>query len=269
MIDVLREFLQAVRGLRSNLRTLRTHHVNRADILDNVRVMVDEYFRHVRPILANKFLGDSLASVDTLLQDLLRFSQRRTTTAKYRETTSALQGALETFEIAGVAEVPGQPENRTNQFDRLEASILGTLDKLCPPAGACYKQALHDLRDSGRMSWRGTAAEIRETVREVLDKLAPDEAVQESPGFQLENGARGPTMKQKVRFILKSRRYSESARKPVEDAAGLIEERVGSLVRSVHDRSSSSVHVERNRQEVVSIKRFADAALAELLEVKD
>jgi hypothetical protein len=59
------------------------------------------------------------------------------------------------------------------------------------------------------MSWRGPATDFRESLRETLDHLAPDSAVKAEPGFKLEQNTSGPTMKQKVRFILKKRGVSK------------------------------------------------------------
>ena len=55
------------------------------------------------------------------------------------------------------------------------------------------------------MSYRGTANEIRETLRETLSYLAPDSEVEKQKNFKLEKGHNKPTQKQKVHFILKQR----------------------------------------------------------------
>ena len=78
-------------------------------------------------------------------------------------------------------------------------------------------------------TFRGTASELREALRETLDHLAPDEDVMKAPGFKLERDRKAPTQKQKVRFILRSRRVPKGARKTPEDSVSLIEE----LTRSV------------------------------------
>jgi hypothetical protein len=153
------------------------------------------------------------------------------------------------------------------ELSPVELRILSTIEKLCPTAADSYKQAIEDLNNESRFSWRGTAGELREALREVLDTLAPDEEVQKGPGFKLEKDARGPTMKQKVAFVLKSRKQPEAARKTVEQAADVVEEKVGGFVRSVYNRSSVSVHTSRDKSEVLSVKRFVDTVLVELLEI--
>ncbi|SRR6266480_1187217 len=148
-----------------------------------------------------------------------------------------------------------------------EGAILATLEKMIPTAGASYKQALLDVQQQGRVSYRGTAAELREVVREVLDHLAPDREVTASMGFKLEDGLKGPSMKQKVRFILKARKVPEAARHTAEDSIKHLDENIPALSRSVYNRGSMDVHMGRTREEVLNFKLYADAILGELLEI--
>ena len=126
------------------------------------------------------------------------------------------------------------------------------------PSIASYERALRDITQAGtRISWRGTAAELRETLREVLNHLAPDEQVMASPGFQPEEGQSKPTQKQKVMFILKARGSSSL----------VINGAVASLTRSTYQTASASTHVGADAKEIKNIKRYIDALLAELLEI--
>jgi len=138
---------------------------------------------------------------------------------------------------------------------------------MLPDAAASYRQVLRDLQDGGRFSYRGTAAELREVVREVLDHLAPDEDVTKSAGFKLEPGQKGPTMKQKVRFILRARKVGDSARETSETSAQHLDEGVASVGRAVYTRGSTAVHTARPLEEVLNYKGYADAVLAELLAI--
>ena len=52
-------------------------------------------------------------------------------------------------------------------------------------------------------------------------------------------------------------------------AVETVEEKVGALVRSVYGRSSGSVHVSQDEQEVVAVKYYVEAVLADLLEVRE
>jgi hypothetical protein len=199
------------------------------------------------------------------MQELLRLAQGRSRKVRYLEVLTSLNQAWRELEIAALplaSPLIGIPELKESQ-----EAIARTLEQTCTPAAHCYRQALEDLRSEKRISWRGTASELREALRELLDKLAPDEDVKQAPGFKHEDGLKTPTMKQKVRFILKSRRWSESERKQVEDIADVVDEKVGAFVRSVYSSSSANVHTEPAKKDVQSILRFVETCFAELLEL--
>ena len=149
----------------------------------------------------------------------------------------------------------------------VETQILTTLRKLLPSAGLSYEQALRDLRGAPKLSYRGTAVELREALREVLDHLAPDADVMRSPGFKLEKDAARPTMKQKAHFILKARGAVSGALATPRDAIQRVEDASASLARSVYTRGSVSTHVATTREEVLTMKPYVDGVLAELLQV--
>ncbi len=55
--------------------------------------------------------------------------------------------------------------------------------------------------------------------------------------------------------------------KPAEDAVAAVENSVGSLARSVYNRGSLSTHIATTRREVLTFKGYADAVLADLLQI--
>jgi len=101
-----------------------------------------------------------------------------------------------------------------------------------------------------------------------LDALAPDVEVVNRDGFRLELDAKRPTMKQKARFILMLNKKGSNAVGAVVDTIELVEEKFSALVRSIYSRSSGSVHSPSGRSEVVSIKRFVDIVLTDLLGIE-
>ncbi len=149
----------------------------------------------------------------------------------------------------------------------VERGIVSTLERMLPQTSLSYRQVLSDIGGGQRISYRGTASELREVVREVLDHLAPDAEVFSSPGFRPDKDRTGPTMKQKVRYILKARGVGESSRATPERAAELLEEQIAGFVRSTYDRGSVSTHGATTRAQLLTFKGYADAALAELLQV--
>ncbi|WP_316206782.1 MULTISPECIES: hypothetical protein [unclassified Bradyrhizobium] len=148
-----------------------------------------------------------------------------------------------------------------------DEQIIKTLQDLVPAAALSYQQALRDLADDSRVSFRGPALELRETLRETLDHLAPDKEVEAMDGYKREPERKGPTMKQKVRFIRSARGLSKSSGAVPEQTATTIDELVGSLTRSVYDMSSVATHVAKERKAVARIKLYVVAVLHEMLEI--
>jgi hypothetical protein len=91
--------------------------------------------------------------------------------------------------------------------------------------------------------------------------------VMASAGFKLETGLNGPTMKQKMRFILRARKVGDAQRQTAEDSVAHLDENIAALGRSVYTRGSVDVHTGRARQEILNFKMYADAVLGELLEI--
>jgi hypothetical protein len=147
-----------------------------------------------------------------------------------------------------------------------EDQIIAALEAKVPSAAPCYEQAVRDLGDDRRISYRGTANELRSAVWEVLEQLAPDADVMAADGFILEAGQKTPTRKQKARHILRAR-LGESARQAPEATLELIEAHVAGLTAGLYNRSSASSHLEAERGEISQIKMYVDAFLAEVLEI--
>jgi hypothetical protein len=141
--------------------------------------------------------------------------------------------------------------------------IIDKLDALVPSAALSYKQAILDLSDDSRISFRGPALELREALREILDRLAPDGEVTAEPGYKQDKDRIGPTMKQKVRFIMKGKRSSSDAS---EQTVTAFEEAIAGLTRAVSERSSKAAHVASERQTVAQLRRFMVVIFHEILE---
>jgi len=243
-------------------------HVNSSDLRQQAREIVQEYFREVKPALHRLGVTDSTPTeLDSDMQSLIGLAAGRNTKSSYQKLVRAVKAKrkeVETgLEFLIGAEVPAP----RFKIGHVEEAIIKTLDTMLPAAAASYRQVLVDVQDGGRLSYRGTAAELREVVREVLDHLAPDDGVMKTPGFKLEPGLKGPTMKQKVRFILRARKVGDSARETAEASAQHVDESVSSVGRAVYTRGSTAVHTARPLEEVLNYKGYADAILGELLAI--
>lgn len=259
-------FWTRVDSLAKATARIKAVNVNADSLREEARAVAQEWFREVRPDCVQSGMREpSLAELDAALQNLLRLANGRNAKRSYVVTLKkvrSLRPLLESqIELARGAAVNITAGSTTP----LEIGVIRTLEQILPHAALSYRQVLVDLASPPRLSYRGTATELREVVRETLDYLAPDAEVQKAPGFKLEKDRKGPTMKQKARYILKARGVGESSRTAPETSIELLEDQTASLARSVYERGSASTHAATVKSQVLSFKAYADAVLAELL----
>jgi len=267
MIDNIRKLQDDVTSLRGRLKKLKSKQVSSAPLLNSVKETVDFYFRQVREKIVDKSSVQEIVSkCDSHFQDLLSFTHKSSSTNKYK--TALNKTKTELIKLEQVALV-GQPnKNNNDNIEDIDKRIINTLNGFIPSSALSYKQAILDLQFDSRLSWRGPATDLRESLRECLDYLAPDKEVEEQPGFKLENDRSGPTMKQKVQYILKKRKLSDSQIKPAKSAISLIDELFGGFVRLVYNRASVSTHSPTDKNEVKKIKEYVKLVFLEVLELE-
>lgn len=244
-------------------------NVSSARVREDARQVVQFYFRQVRGQLESVGIEtDTIDDIDQLMQHLIELAaginRKSTYLATVRELAKMRAPLTMAIEIRASSKVaPPAPV----LLSQVEAAILLTLEKLLPLTALSYRQAIQDLADQKRYSYRGVAAEFREVLREVLDHLAPDEDVINSPGFKLEKDQTKPTMKQKTVHILKARGLNDTQRRPATDAMAIVEGAIGSLARAAYNVGSLATHISSERAEVLEFKGYADAVVAQLLEI--
>jgi len=253
------------------LSRYKARNVNAAGLRKQARDIVKSYFDEQRNALQR--LGTSeekLNDFDLEMQRLIGLSTGLNSRVSYQKTLRELKARRKKIET-GLEFLIGVESPASTQaapvVGHIEAAILKTLQTMLPSAAKSYEQVLIDLQDGSKKSFRGTAAELRESVREVLDYLAPDSEVMKASGFKLEPDLKGPSMKQKVRFILRARKIVDAARETAENSVQHLDENIAALGRSVYTRGSLDVHTARARQEILNFKMYADAVLGELLEI--
>lgn len=265
MLEALRDLAAQAASLRKSVRALKTPQVRRAQDRDAARALVDGYFRGIRAsLVAGGVSGDALAGLDQPMQELLDASNKLGATTTY---TSALDSISRGLQSSEKLVLLGSAHKQPDGIEPIDHRILQTLSRVLPSAACAFQQAVTDLKGADRVSWRGPATDLRECLRELLDHLAPDKDVESAAGFQPEPDTRGPTMRQKVRYILVKRGVSKTGAKPAENAAQSVDDIVGTFVRSVYQRSSVSTHTPTDKNEVLRIQTFVRACLSELLEV--
>lgn len=265
MLSELRTFQENLKQLVKILPRPLSKPVRNTALKADAKDLVDSYFRSVRPLMISNGISlEQLNDLDPLMQEFLEFTHRRISGNKYKEHISkALKKTLVLEQLCLI----GNRGNQNDVVNSIDQNIIRTLEALLPSSASSYKQALVDLKSNSRFSWRGPATDLRECLRETLDHLAPDADVMNQPSFKLDKDAKGPTMKQKVRFVLTRRGFSSGAAATTEDAVSSIDELLGRFVRSIYTRSNISTHTPTSKSEVLRVRDLVRVALCELLEI--
>jgi hypothetical protein len=269
---VIGDLLDRLHALQARISRGRAMNVNDRQTKEEVIATATAYFSLFRHDLV-KSLGDEshVLPHDAKWQDLIRLAHGNNSRKSYNSLIRAIYKELTALNVARLSSVTNKGVGGSGLHDMTPAEhqIVTTLDNSVPSAGASYRQAILDLAGTVRLSYRGTASELREALRETLDQLAPDRDVMGQTGFKLEQGQTKPTMKQKARFILSARGRSKAQREVAEKSLDLLESLTGEVARSIYNRASLATHVETTRNEVLKIKRYVDTVLHDLLEISE
>ncbi len=265
MIESIRTLQELVNNLNASLKKIKSTQVYQKNIIKLSKDIVDMYFRNTRVRLTSTSINsDVISEIDINMHALLEATHKRSSLSNYRKLLPKMKKHL--LEIEKIGLVASGNINKF-QLDHVDKRIIDTLKKLVPSSALSYEQALIDIQESKRLSWRGPATDFREALRECLDYLAPDKEVENMPGFKLEPNTHGPTMKQKTLCILKKRELSNAVIKTAQDAVAIIDELLGSFVRSVYSRASVSTHTPTDKNEVIRIRELVKLVLCELLSI--
>jgi predicted pPIWI-associating nuclease len=207
---------------------------------------------------------EQLSASDDIFRSLMAMSRGNPSRAKVLAMLTDAKRLIVALEGVVMTAATEKSAGRRTATDQL---IIDTLREVCPSAASAYSQAMTDLSADNRESWRGPAADMRESLRETLDSMAPDDEVKAVPNFKLEKDTHGPTMKQKVRYILKKREMAHGAMAAPEKAVEGIEDIVGGIMRSVYNRSSLSAHTATDRNEVLRVHAWVRLVFCDLLEI--
>src|SRR5437764_3540850 len=225
------------------------------------------YFESCRDSLLPSVPKGKLAAVDENWQQLIRLAHGRSPRASYARCLTSLKKGMTELNVIAISN-PRRSSIESHRFTTSESLLIKTLENLVPSAASSYLQGILYLASENRVSYRGCACEVREAFREILDHLAPDDEVMKATGFTLEKDRKTPTMKQKVRFVLKSRGLNHTRSSVAEKALELIETLSADIARAIYNRASLATHVETTQDEVVQLKRYIDTMLFDLLAIR-
>jgi hypothetical protein len=265
----IRELAKEIGRLKKVVSATKAKQFWSSKSKEEMRASVQFYFREIRPRIAATTI--ETADIDGFIQDLFTLADKDATTAAYKRVLTNIEKALQGLELESEVRRSDQAIVGTKRatITDVEAKISKTLEELIPATALSYQQVLLDIGDENRVSYRGTATELREILRETLDQLAPDSEVMAGDGFKLEKDKTRPTMKQKARFILKSRGQTSNSIEAPGKSIEAVEEAVASLVRSTYDRGSIETHTRSglSRPSILQLKMYVDSVLCELLEI--
>lgn len=264
---LLKDFIHELESIKKKLNKVASLQLRSKTHREEIRKLIEKYFENIRPTIAQRNQkNDNIDIVDKQMQTLLELCHKEGKVKTYVNKIADIRSNLITVDSSIIS--LGTSHNKNLEHNSVDLRIQETLDKILPSAAMSYRQAIVDLTQEKRFSWRGPATDLRETLRETLDHLAPDADVQTMAGYVQNKDTNGPTMKQKVRFILSKRGMSKSMSEPAENASDAIESSFGPFVRSVYTRSSVSTHTPTEKKEVIRIRDFVRVVLSELLEIQ-
>lgn len=266
---LLEAFTAEVGDLRKVISRVAARNVNSQALKNRTRLSIKRYFGEIRGTLEVAGIGsDQISTLDEVFQDLNRLASKDSRKTSYTPILNSLYKALGELDLE-YQKIQGKSGHVIQSSSKIEKQILETVSKLVPSAGLSYQQALSDLGQKvSRSSYRGTANELRECLREVIDHMAPDKNITAEPGYKTEPNCVGPTQRQRIRFILNARGMSDTTMKSPMDASSTVDAMVSHLGRSIFQRTNLAAHVSSAKKEILRLKAYVDLILCELLEIE-
>lgn len=174
------------------------------------------------------------------------------------------RAAVNRYLASITSEEATHPAQQLANHGSLRQDVYDGLAKVSQRLADGYAQAYVDLENETRISYAGTAHEIREVLATLLRELAPNDEVKADPNYKPEPNTTGPTQKQRVLYILRKHRAGSKAREVAEEAAEM-ENWIGNVARATYSRGSDAAHRGMNRTEVVRIMHYFEALARDLL----
>ncbi|MQA85931.1 MAG: hypothetical protein GEV03_15220 [Streptosporangiales bacterium] len=145
-----------------------------------------------------------------------------------------------------------------------DADVLARLRRHRSSLADSLEQALTDLNDHTRLSYVGTAAEIREVMRATVQLFAPDDEVRNQPWYEgIEQGRkRNPSQAERIRYAVQQRGGDKDQAKGIDEVVDQIVAKIG---RHTYSRGSSAVHADAVQADVRKLTSWVFAILDEIL----
>lgn len=218
------------------------------------------------------YLVDELEVATSRQAVLNALKSDKKATHKIGSSYKLMQDGKKQLSTKGIVDVNIKKFGGKNAISFENLEVLKFLKKLDLDLGGRYSQAIRDLSDPARISYAGTANELRETVRITLLLKAPDDEVKQMDWFKnaRESDKKNalpklPTRAERVRFILEKRKKSGKAVETTQGAGLHIDDKLGRVVSSTCDRMSVGVHNKEDRDEIIQCLKYINAFLSDIL----
>jgi hypothetical protein len=264
------EFLDVVERLHARLSAVKTRQVSSLGERQNIRSVVGAWFSEYRTSFV-EIVGEDqyILSMDEKMQSLLKLASgqnaRRTVVRSVGSTVQHFKNNLLVplsrayWSRAPQRSPAGRDEEAATRLRQLNADL-----------GDSYEQAVVDIEDFQRISYRGPAAELREVLTTVLHILAPTGQVEATEWYREARrlGTRTehtPTRAERTKFILRSRLKGSAVTDAAESYMSSVEERLANVINATYRRGSAATHGGTERDELVQLLPYINALLRELL----
>lgn len=262
--------LKAFETLKRNLSRRNAKTVNTEEERSLARAVVEAWFREFRPSFTHLLSDESIfLEIDHQMQTILNLSTSRNLRSRYLSTIrNAIRGFKALYPDLKASKWANPSSHASTTGDHEVIQRLGKLDKVLLES---YEQVIYDLKDLNRRSFRGTANELREVLRSVLDKLAPDAEVEKADWCQRSTSRnkekQKPTRAEKTKFILKKQRKDSAVSESIEEHLEKIEVCLSTVVNASYRRASDASHRPKEKEEVEKQLKYMNLLLLELLPI--
>jgi len=264
------EFLDVLEHLHVRLIAETARTICRPAERKNIRSVVGAWFSGYRPAFV-LIVGEEqhVLTIDERMQMLLKLASgenaRRTVIRCVCTTINHFKEYL--LVPLSRAYWSQAPQRSPAGFDEETARRLRRVDADLADG---YRQAVLDIEDEDRLSYRGPAAELREMLTSVLHILAPNPEVQSTDWYReaRRSGARTettPTRAERTKFILRSRVKGTAITEAAESYMSSVEERLANVINATYKRGSAATHGGAERGELVQLLPYINALMSELL----
>lgn len=258
------EYERQVEALRKALQARTAIYVNTPEEISRVRAVVTTWFRTLRPRLeAAGVTASNLEFVDQVARQCMELTLQR---SKRKKCLSTIAKLSKTFKKQIVVLIHTQTFKEGAASLAAPTDIIERLRRLSPGLATSYQQIYVDVGGAARLSYRGTANEIREVLRETMDRLAPDEEVMARPWYKHEGDRTQPTQRQKARYILERRSAASAQLAVATEAIRIVENGLSQLAREMYTRTSAAAHTSADIAEIQRVLRYFEALIVDLCE---